>query len=281
MGLSRQVITALDRPGARWLLSGGLPFVGRFTAGGVSGLRYDNGWIHQFGNRTVVEPRPRVRGRELSDAANRDYTGYLYTPKAGDTVLDIGSHLGWETFYFSEKVGPSGRVISVEAQPTIFALLERSVRLNGLSNVTPLNLAASDKREIVSIEVDIDAHLGNALTASGDASVQVQADTLDAICAEHDVRAIDLLKMNIEGAERPALRGATDIIDRVKVLCVSCHDFKFARTGVEFFRTKAVVREFLTDHGFVIVDRISDKPWIADQINAYNPTLIDRPALNH
>lgn len=153
------------------------------------------------------------------------------------------------------------------------------MELNGFKQVLALNVAAADRSHIVSIENDLKHHLGNAILQDG--GVPVQAQTLDQIVGEHNVARIDLLKMNIEGAERLAIAGMSATVSRTAVVAISCHDFKWARTGNEFFRTKAVVEEFFRDKGFVVVARDSPRAELADQVNAYNPHLIESGALNH
>jgi len=87
--------------------------------------------------------------------------------------------------------------------------------------------------------------------------------------------------MNIEGAERLALPGMKGIVEETEIACVSCHDFKYARTRNEFFRTKAIVEEFLKNHGFVLVPHQSSESALADQVNAYNPKFFDGRSLEH
>lgn len=277
-----KLVAALDRRGGRWAVARGLPLFGRRTADGVRGLRYDRGWVHDFGDRRTVEPWPRLRGYHLREPANRELWGYLYTPRPGDVVLDVGAHIGSETLYFADKVGPAGRVISIEAHPRIFDFLRRSVEINRLGQVTCLNLAVSDKREQIFIEDSFAGEgfgqfLGNAITSDSTSGVRVDAVTLDELCAEQHIGRIDLLKMNIEGAERPALIGMDRMIRKTKVVSISCHDF---RPENSFFWTKAFVRGFLEERGFVVVPREHELPEIADQVNAFNPDLIERSELS-
>ena len=64
---------------------------------------------------------------------------------AGDWVVDVGANVGHDTKSFSDLVGPQGRVIAVEPVPETFELLSANVLLFQHSNVTLLNIAASDK----------------------------------------------------------------------------------------------------------------------------------------
>ena len=62
--------------------------------------------------------------------------------KPGMTVLDIGANIGSHTLAFSKAVGPNGRVLAFEPQPTIFGLLAVNVTKNDASNVLMLNAGA-------------------------------------------------------------------------------------------------------------------------------------------
>ncbi|HET9428714.1 MAG TPA: FkbM family methyltransferase [Allosphingosinicella sp.] len=272
--LARRVTLLLDRRGTRWLVSGLLPLAARALPDGVRSIRYDNGWIHRFDEGVVVEPQPRMRSYDIGEARNRFLWGFLYEPKPGHTIVDVGAGLGAESLYYSKRVEPNGRVIAIEAHPGICRYLERSVALGGRRSTKVLNLALSDKKETVYIEDNMDELLGNALVEQGK-GVSVEATTLEALCESEGIERIDFLKMNIEGAERLAIQGFGKALGKIAVMCISCHDFKFARTGNDFFKTKEIVRQFVEENGFVIVPRESQLAEVTDQINAYNPALID------
>lgn len=258
----------------RWILSAAYSLAGRMSGQGPSSVRYDNGWVHRFGDTVLVEPRPRWRVPELSEAWLSEYCGQLYVPRAGDTVVDVGAGLGWETLHFARNVGRTGHVLSIEAHPALAQMLQRTVALNGLNQVTAVNYALADRSQTLFIEDDLGRHLGNAVSqAAGGDKLEVQARSLDELCGEYGIETIGFLKMNIEGAEQIAIEGMTEAIKRTRVVAISCHDFKADRTGNEFFRTKSAIEGWLREQGFKIVPRDSPLPWLRDQVNAYNPAL--------
>ena len=150
---ARQLTLLLDRWGARWLVASLLPVAGRFLPDGVRRLRYDRGWIHWFDNAVVVEPTPRLKSSDLSEARNNYLWGLLYSPKPGDKILDVGAGCA-ESIYFAQKVGKSG-VVAAEAHPVICGYLQRSAELGGLE-VEVTNAAVGDKEGTVLIEDDRD-----------------------------------------------------------------------------------------------------------------------------
>jgi hypothetical protein len=65
--------------------------------------------------------------------------------------------------------------------------------------------------------------------------------------------------MNIEGAERDALPGCVDVLDRTQSVCVAAHDFRADRGEGDSFRTLAMVRDFLAARGFTLTTRDEDR----------------------
>jgi FkbM family methyltransferase len=191
-------------------------------------------------------------------AEARDLFLYGYTPSPGDVVFDVGAGIGAETLLFSRLVGASGHVISLEAHPRTFRRLADLCNANTLANVTPLQVAASDAEGAVVIS-DRPAHAHNRLVVDGE-GIEVRARPVEAIAAELGITRIDLLKMNIEGAEREAIRGVGALLANTHHVCISCHDF----LGMP---TKAEVRQFLTEHGFAVTAREDARePWTRDYL---------------
>jgi hypothetical protein len=95
----------------------------------------------------------------------------------------------------------------------------------------------------------------------------VEAVTLDELAERVGADRIDLLKMNIEGAERLALRGMAGIAPRVRHVVVSCHDFRADRGHGDVFRTRVEVTEALAEMGFDFTSRPDDpRPWVRDTV---------------
>lgn len=272
--LARRTTLLFDRAGTRWIISAVLPLAARPLADGVRRIRHDRGWIHQFDDGVVVEPRPRLRSYDIGRSRNEYLWGFLYEPKIGDTIVDVGAGLGAETIYFARRVGPGGRVFAIEAHPRIYAYLDRSIALNNFSQVKTYNLALSNKHEIVHIKDDLDDLLGNFLVGQ-ESGIPVESITIDELAGLETINRIDFLKMNIEGAERLAVEGLVKTLPNIAIMCISCHDFKYRRTGDSFFETKEFVKSFLQKNGFVVVERESEHEEVADQVNAFNPELIE------
>jgi len=231
--------------------------------------RISGGWAHRYRQGTLVSPKPRGLPWQLAEQKTREIFFHRYTPKSGDTVLEVGAEYGADTVFLSRLVGPTGRVIAVEAHPVTCSLLRRTVELNRLTNVQVVNAAVSDTNGTTGIS---DGSSASNRVVSDGSGLTVRSVTIDHLREEHDLHRIDLLKMNIEGSERQAIAGMEASHDLVRHAVISCHDFRADRTGDEFFRTSHVVEPRLASWGFTVSRRIDDpRPWIRDYRYAERP----------
>ena len=133
--------------------------------------------------------------------------------RPGDVCLDIGANMGWYTTLLHELAGPSGEVHAFEPVPAIFAALDRNVALlDQRTNVHLRNLALGDSPGAVPIHLFAGLPNGHASMSDmgrDDAeTVEVALITLDSYLDAEDVAPVDVVKMDIEGAELGCLRGA-------------------------------------------------------------------------
>lgn len=223
-------------------------------------MRYDDGfWIHRYRGGTVVKDRPSGVTARAQDEAAREVFLFDYVPRPGDIVFDVGAGMGEEVRLLSRLVGGTGRVVGgtgrvvgIEAHPVTFRGLRKAIQLNRLANVTALQCAVTGRDETVGIE-DRAAYQSNGLTPEG--GIPVPGRALAGIMAGLDVDRIDLLKMNIEGGELDALRGAVGMLESVEHLVVSCHDFKADRLGSDRLRTFEPVSRLLAEAGYRVRTR--------------------------
>jgi len=146
------------------------------------------------------------------------------------TVFDVGASHGFYTLLFAKLAGAEF-VHAFEPEEGNFARLRVNLELNGFEGVNASRLAAVDE----SGEVDLNVFppelygwhtLGSpAMEVEGSPAVpvarqRVKGITLDDYCAEHDIDRIDLLKLDVEGAELEALRGCGRLLRQGKIGCL-------------------------------------------------------------
>ena len=128
----------------------------------------------------------------------------------GMTVIDIGANIGYYTVIAGKRIGVNGKVFAFEPEENNFSLLSRNISLNKLNNVTVFKVALADKSGEKSLYLDNDNKGHHSLSSQKSRTekrVLVKTDTLDNILEKYGSPKIDLIKMDIEGAEFLALKG--------------------------------------------------------------------------
>lgn len=241
----------------------------------VSRDRETRGWVHRYRAGTVVSPTPRGLTLGAIRGNTRDVFFHGYVPQAGDVVVEIGAEYGTETVVLSPAVGPAGRVIAIEAHPWRCSLLERTVQLNNFANVTALNAAVVGVHGQVMIEDAVDARTVSNSVMTNRGTAEVDGLTLDEVVDRFGITRIDLLKVNIEGAECDLFEGAARSMQMVHHAVISCHDFKADAGQGEVFRTGPVVDAALQRLGWDVTRRSDDpRPWVRHYRYATNPAPI-------
>ena len=142
--------------------------------------------------------------------------------RPGMTAMDVGAHAGYYTVLFSRLVGPVGRVFAFEPHPTTFAVLERNVRRRSLANVTLSAAAVSDRDgegDLWETAVSVGHTLLAAKPGTGRAR-RVPTVRLDTAARGHAVERVDLVKIDVEGAEAEVLAGMAELAARSPALSV-------------------------------------------------------------
>jgi len=280
MAFTDKAKALLDRKGLRAGVAPVASYLARSRGCGVQKIFYDDGiWIHQTcsGYFAYHQPFIRLNLSRMDELAKINFL-WGYTPKPGDVVVDVGAGVGEEALTFSREVGSCGKVVCIEAHPRTYRCLKKLVEYNRLDNVIAIHRAVSEPSQAVLTIEDSDEYLSNRSgTMEG---IPVSAATLDAIWQQLGLGTIHFLKMNIEGAERYAIRGMAETLKRTEVLCVSCHDFLAEAGGDHCLKTKDTVQAFLQQSGFEVVARAGPSlpPYIRDQVWAYGRRVVRKTA---
>lgn len=154
--------------------------------------------------------------------AFQDIEGYLpnkgFIPTAGQTVIDVGGCYGEYSLLASRLVGPTGRVIMVEPDAANLKKACEVFAMNGLpANIEIFHGALSDTDGIASFRTGLgpeSALEANARPTNGQvprddpALVQVEVVTLATLAERFALDRMDIVKMDVEGAELDVIRGA-------------------------------------------------------------------------
>ncbi|MHB8474367.1 MAG: FkbM family methyltransferase [Gammaproteobacteria bacterium] len=141
-----------------------------------------------------------------------------------DVVLDVGANLG-EFSVFAAKRVPDGVVHAFEPTQKLYSLARRNIEVNGFSNTHVHEIGLSDhpgsfpiyKAAVRGADGSMNNGLNSLFGGNGlDVSETIEIVRLDDWCDEHRVSILDLIKMDIEGAELSALKGSEKILRRLK-----------------------------------------------------------------
>ena len=201
-------------------------------------------------------PRRRTRDFQMLFVSREQEVKRNLVMEENETFVDVGANVGsYSLIAANEYKTKAVKVISIEAHPDNYKALCRNIQCNKFENVIiPINKVVSDHKGVVTLyershdgtRVDsemfsvcndqlIDA--SNILHPSGK-SLEIECDTLDNILLNYKV---DVIKMDVEGAEVLALKGATKTLERIRKIVVEIHGDK-----------SEDVKQILRTHGFTL-----------------------------
>ncbi len=135
--------------------------------------------------------------------------------KPGMVVLDVGAYIGYYTLIAAKIVGDKGKVFVFEPDPNNYELLLKNIQINSYQNVVAVNKAVSNqagKGELfLSSENRGDHRIYNSLDSRP--AIEIELISLDEFFKNQE-HPIDLIKMDIQGAEMAALLGMNKILER-------------------------------------------------------------------
>jgi FkbM family methyltransferase len=140
------------------------------------------------------------------------YLEKLLSP--GSVFIDVGANMGIYTLVASRLVGEAGRVIAFEPSAQSLPLLLENIELNSLKNVCAFPVALADrvgKARLYHQGVPECNSLARDPSWGGEAE-EVTMETLDNIVKGASVTRVDVIKIDVEGAEELVLRGAANVL---------------------------------------------------------------------
>ena len=197
--------------------------------------------------------------------------------KPGETVWDVGTERGWFTLQMASIVGPEGRVHSFEAFPPTVKKLQNNVELNNYSWVNVNGVAVSEakgKMWFVPPSNDVTKNVSFLNDCNGvgyltsefqQGAIEVNTISLDDYYLAQKIERLSLIKIDIEGAEVSALRGAKNLILKDKPII-----------AIEFNRQTALradssieeLQDLLISYGYKLF--LFDRKFVPFNLSLYN-----------
>lgn len=153
-----------------------------------------------------------------SGAERATQSAFRRLVRPGSIVFDVGANWGLHTLYLSKLVGERGRVVALEPLPSAYQELCWHIDANRVGNAVPLGVAASAQSGEGLFLPGENPTTGQLVTEvpalSRTETLRVASRTIDSLVEELGLARVDLLKIDVEGAESAVLQGATETTRR-------------------------------------------------------------------
>lgn len=135
--------------------------------------------------------------------------------RPGDVFLDVGANIGLMSLCAAAALRGTGKVMSFEPMPATFEILTRNIRLNPFSNIEAFNLALGAEDASLEMFDSLASKRGAASLIRPEGAApgrRVEIRRLDDVLAEHAIGRVACFKLDVEGWELEALKGATRLL---------------------------------------------------------------------
>lgn len=209
-----------------------------------------------YGDNLVVSGRDAGLGLMLRTHGNYEsiLTRFLQDNiHPGDIVVDVGANVGYFTKLMTKLVGKRGEVIGFEPSEINWKYLKKNVSRN--PNLMIEKIALSDKEGELHFAEDSANPGENGLRAKG--KTVVPTTTLTSWVKAHKMNRVNLIKIDVEGAEVMVLQGAKDFLRKQKklIVAIECNPGALSELG---FTTSDLIKS-LKACGLTIIEVIDER----------------------
>ena len=251
--------------------------INKRTPGALKLYNFLYGFFWPYGKVIEIQgSKMLIDSKDVSSAILKTFEGYAknlvhekattklfkQVVKEGNMLVDLGANIGYFTLLAAKIVGPEGKVFAFEPEPQNYNYLKKNIALNNYDNVKVIQRAVSDKNgktELYICDYDTGHHTINKYDgidaysrgrSTKNHSIEIETITLDSFLEEENTH-IDVVKMDIEGAEMLALLGMDKILRKNKNIKMFIEFFpllieKMGNSPREF------IRKLLEDYKFSI-----------------------------
>jgi FkbM family methyltransferase len=173
--------------------------------------------------------------------------------KPGMRIVDVGANVGYYMLMFAQKIGHDGHIIAIEPSPENLPELQLNIDRNNLKNVDLIPKAVGSDQRTVGLR----AGTNSGVAPAGHGEYKVELDALDNVVTGY----VDLIKIDIEGYEGHALRGAVRLLQQYHpILFIEVHPEQLTSTGSTVSEIIKVLQEYYdtldlykpaVKHGFI------------------------------
>lgn len=185
---------------------------------------------------------------------------YINNIKEGDTIFDVGANIGELTILFSHFASVNGCVHSFEPTPSTFKKLEIITKISKKKNVVLNNCAVYKESGFITLNIYNEKFASwNTIAERPLSEYGIKIDkpekqqlpciSIDDYCAKYKISSIDLLKIDVEGAELDVLYGAQQMFEQKNIeICV----FEFGQTIHDMGVSAKEIMDFFKKYSYTV-----------------------------
>ncbi|MEO7660385.1 MAG: FkbM family methyltransferase [Pyrinomonadaceae bacterium] len=228
-----------------------------------------------IGGETIKFPARWSRYYE-ADYEPETFKFFSENVRPGQTVLDIGGHIGLFAVVNARRVGPAGKVFSFEPTPFTRSVLTEVVELNSCSDIVEVRGEAVSSRRGETVFFDTGNAISNAnslvKTEMSRTEIPITLVSVDEFVKEKDLK-VDCLKIDVEGAELDVLIGAREtFLGHRPVARLGLHPPFIKQNGQSLEDIWNVLNEYKVN---VVFDgKAAEKHWFCTQPELFDVNLL-------
>jgi len=158
-------------------------------------------------------------------------------------IIDCGAYIADSAFIFEKELNPK-EIICIEPDDENFQILLKNIKINNLNTIKPLKIAVGEKE--TKGEINLPNSLGSYITQKQKGKIKIS--TIDNLVfkefKEFKISNLGLIKMDIEGYELLAIKGAKETIEKFKPILIICVYHK----GQDFFEIPKYLKKIVPEY---------------------------------
>lgn len=167
--------------------------------------------------------------------------------EGGDTIIDIGAHIGSETVLLGSKLG-KGHIYSFEPTPGIVQRLKTNISINNLeAKVDVEEMAVSDHDGKTKFYLSKESEINSLHTNKDSKAINIKTISLDKYANLHHLKHVNMLKIDVEGHEYSVIIGSKTLLTKHKIDVIV---FEVNDQSGQYYQDNLKTRELLRSFGY-------------------------------
>ena len=186
--------------------------------------------------------------------------------RKNDICIDAGANQGIYTIPFAKIAGKKGKVIAIEPMKYAQEILKSNSRINNLKNIKIIDGVISNENKKVILDLTNGVGSASITREFGKKNVlKVVSTTIDDLVKNYDLKKVNFIKMDIEGCEFLALKGAKKTLKKFKPIICLESDVKSFKKINNFLKKFSYKAHLISNNGYLFrVNKI-----LSDQSNIF------------